>query len=153
MKPVYRDKSSVKRILSIFILAGLGIIIIVLLSSGLSIGFRIIICLIFIGWLFAASTTSTRAQTICEGMSTSEVFEILGKPHRKATLGGFLNDFKSAGGSVVGLSANSPRLKDEYWLYIFDEFKYEISIRDGKVSKVRMIEKKEASNNYPPPSN
>jgi hypothetical protein len=74
---------------------------------------------------------------ICEGMSTSEVIGILGKPHRQKTWGEFLKKFDT----VVGVSADSPRLQDEFWLYQFNEFEYEISIRDGKVSKAKKIEK------------
>jgi hypothetical protein len=42
---------SIMRILSIIILSGLGLLVLVLVSSSLSIGFRILICLIFIIWL------------------------------------------------------------------------------------------------------
>ncbi|WP_045056813.1 hypothetical protein [Aliterella atlantica] len=71
-------------------------------------------------------------------MSKSQVIEILGEPYRKMTFSEVLKDSKFVG----GLSADSPRWQDEFWLYKLEEFEYEITIKDGKVSNAKKIKKK-----------
>lgn len=80
----------------------------------------------------------TAKGTVTEGMTKEQVIEILGKPHSSITHGEYLESMKRRGTQIVNtLNIEDPRLKNEYWLYLFDDAEYEITIRNGEVLEVR----------------